>query len=232
MRHCGLGRALPPLLYSTRSIVCLDALQSTKSLSKAASELSLNGNGGISHSSSRASLHPSGSTPNLAQPENLRTVTGVLTSRPTSRDIRIDNFSMGVAGTELVTDCSIELTIGRRYGLLGQNGCGKTNFLQCLAEREVCLAYASCVPPDTCCGIVATQQPRSTAFVHECRSRFQSTWTCTICMRKRRPVTGRRWSRWWIPSRPSLPCCRRRLAMPVHATRVSVEAVLCIIALH
>lgn len=66
-----------------------------------------------------------------------RTVTGVLTSRPTSRDIKIDGFSMGVNGRELIQDCSIELTIGRRYGLLGQNGCGKTNFLQCLAQREV-----------------------------------------------------------------------------------------------
>ena len=66
-----------------------------------------------------------------------RTVTGVLTSRPTSRDIKIDSFSMGVNGAELVQDCTIELTIGRRYGLLGQNGCGKTNFLQCLANREV-----------------------------------------------------------------------------------------------
>lgn len=66
-----------------------------------------------------------------------RTVTGVLTSRPTSRDIKIDGFSMGVNGQELIQDCTIELTIGRRYGLLGQNGCGKTNFLQCLANREV-----------------------------------------------------------------------------------------------
>lgn len=62
---------------------------------------------------------------------------GVLSSRPTSRDIKIDGFSMGLNGVELIQDCSIELTIGRRYGLIGQNGCGKTNFLQCLASREV-----------------------------------------------------------------------------------------------
>ena len=66
-----------------------------------------------------------------------RTVTGVLASRPTSRDIKIINFSMGMNGRELVQDCTIEVTIGRRYGLLGQNGCGKTNFLECLANREV-----------------------------------------------------------------------------------------------
>lgn len=31
----------------------------------------------------------------------------------------------------------IELTIGRRYGLIGSNGSGKSTFLKCLAEREV-----------------------------------------------------------------------------------------------
>eukprot|EP00241_Pyramimonas_parkeae_P003710 CAMPEP_0114249714 /NCGR_PEP_ID=MMETSP0058-20121206/14301_1 /TAXON_ID=36894 /ORGANISM="Pyramimonas parkeae, CCMP726" /LENGTH=609 /DNA_ID=CAMNT_0001363301 /DNA_START=71 /DNA_END=1900 /DNA_ORIENTATION=- len=67
----------------------------------------------------------------------MRCVTGVLSSRPTSRDIKIDGFSLGLNGVELIQDCSIELTIGRRYGLLGQNGCGKTNFLCCLAEKEV-----------------------------------------------------------------------------------------------
>ena len=45
----------------------------------------------------------------------LRTVTGVLTSRPTARDIKIDGFSMGINGQELIQDCSIELTIGRRH---------------------------------------------------------------------------------------------------------------------
>jgi hypothetical protein len=67
----------------------------------------------------------------------MRTVTGVLSSRPTSRDIKIDGFSMGLNGVELIQDCSIEVTIGRRYGLLGQNGSGKTNFLCALANREV-----------------------------------------------------------------------------------------------
>jgi ATP-binding cassette subfamily F protein 2 len=66
-----------------------------------------------------------------------RCVTGVLTSRLTSRDIKIDGFTLGLNGVELIQDCAIELTIGRRYGLIGQNGCGKTNFLCSLAEKEV-----------------------------------------------------------------------------------------------
>jgi ATP-binding cassette subfamily F protein 2 len=60
-----------------------------------------------------------------------------LTSRPASRDIKISGFSLSITGGELIQDCSIELTIGRRYGLIGQNGSGKTNFLKCLAKREV-----------------------------------------------------------------------------------------------
>lgn len=72
-----------------------------------------------------------------ADSANGRTVTGVLASRATSRDIKIVSFSMGLAGQELIQDCNIEITIGRRYGLVGQNGCGKTNFLQVLANREV-----------------------------------------------------------------------------------------------
>lgn len=45
----------------------------------------------------------------------MRTVTGVLSSRITARDIKIDGFTLGVNGSELIQDCSIELTIGRRY---------------------------------------------------------------------------------------------------------------------
>ena len=62
-----------------------------------------------------------------------RTVTGVLASRPTAIDLRIDQFSMQVNGQELVRDCTLELNAGRRYGLLGANGCGKSNLLAALA---------------------------------------------------------------------------------------------------
>ena len=66
-----------------------------------------------------------------------RTVTGVLSSQIAARDIKITNFSMTMNGRVLIDECDIELTIGRRYGLIGQNGSGKTNFLECLAMREV-----------------------------------------------------------------------------------------------
>lgn len=101
--------------------------------------------GKMSKAASSASLAKTESTPDLANLNineaddsfSSRTVTGVLASRPTARDIKIVGFSMGLNGVELIQDCSIELTIGRRYGLLGQNGCGKSNFLKALANREV-----------------------------------------------------------------------------------------------
>ncbi|KAF6251500.1 flagellar associated protein [Scenedesmus sp. NREL 46B-D3] len=94
---------------------------SVKSLAKSVSEVSLNG----------------GRPSDVGVNESPRTVTGVLASRPTARDIKIEAFSLGICGNELIQDCSIELTIGRRYGLIGQNGCGKSLFLQALANREV-----------------------------------------------------------------------------------------------
>ena len=48
------------------------------------------------------------------------------------------SYKLAKADPAIVQDCSIELTIGRRYGLLGSNGSGKSNFLQCLAAREAC----------------------------------------------------------------------------------------------
>jgi ABC-type molybdenum transport system ATPase subunit/photorepair protein PhrA len=52
--------------------------------------------------------------------------TGVLASLPTARDLKIDKFSVSMHGTELIKDTLLELSHGRRYGLIGLNGTGKT----------------------------------------------------------------------------------------------------------
>ena len=80
--------------------------------------------------------------PRLGGSDVDRTVTGVLASRPTALDVRIEQFSMQVNGQELVKDCDIELNAGRRYGLLGMNGCGKSNLLSPRSRIARCL-----VPP-------------------------------------------------------------------------------------
>lgn len=65
-----------------------------------------------------------------------RVTTGVLDSLVTSRDIKMSSVSLLFHGKVLIQDSTIELNYGRRYGLLGENGCGKSTFLRALAARE------------------------------------------------------------------------------------------------
>jgi len=66
-----------------------------------------------------------------------RSVSGVLVSRKTALDLRFEQVSMSVNGNELIKDCVMELNVGRRYGLLGPNGCGKSMLLEAIAKREL-----------------------------------------------------------------------------------------------
>ena len=66
-----------------------------------------------------------------------RSATGVLYSQETAMDVKIGGFTLTAFGRELIKDTMIEFTIGRRYGLIGSNGAGKTTFLRCMAAREV-----------------------------------------------------------------------------------------------
>ncbi|CAH02651.1 ATP-binding cassette family ATPase ARB1 [Kluyveromyces lactis] len=65
-----------------------------------------------------------------------RVVTGVLDSLETSRDIKLSSVSLLFHGKVLIQDSQLELNYGRRYGLLGENGCGKSTFLKAVASRE------------------------------------------------------------------------------------------------
>lgn len=66
-----------------------------------------------------------------------RTCTAILTSHPQSRDIQMESFTLLFHGHELLADSKLELNYGRRYGLIGPNGCGKSCLLKTLGAREV-----------------------------------------------------------------------------------------------
>jgi ATP-binding cassette subfamily F protein 2 len=65
-----------------------------------------------------------------------RVTTGVLASTMASKDIKITSASLVFHGRVLITDSTLELNYGRRYGLLGENGCGKSTILKAIDKRE------------------------------------------------------------------------------------------------
>lgn len=65
-----------------------------------------------------------------------RITTGVLSSLKASRDVKITSASLVFHGRVLLQDTTLELSYGRRYGLLGENGCGKSTLLKAIAQRE------------------------------------------------------------------------------------------------
>jgi len=69
--------------------------------------------------------------------DSYRTATGTLISQKRALDVKIGGFSLQSYGQVLINETEIELSIGRRYGLIGSNGSGKTTFLRCLGNREV-----------------------------------------------------------------------------------------------
>ncbi|XP_052095896.1 ATP-binding cassette sub-family F member 2-like [Mytilus californianus] len=66
-----------------------------------------------------------------------RACTGVLASHPDSRDVHIHNLSITFHGVVLLDDTKLELNVGRRYGLIGLNGCGKSSLLSAIENCEI-----------------------------------------------------------------------------------------------
>ena len=54
-----------------------------------------------------------------------------------SKDIKIDSFDVSIGGKRILSDTNLSLAFGRRYGLVGQNGIGKSTLLRALSRREV-----------------------------------------------------------------------------------------------
>ncbi|KAF9594944.1 hypothetical protein IFM89_035514 [Coptis chinensis] len=53
------------------------------------------------------------------------------------KDITVDNFSVSARGKELFKNASVKISHGKRYGLIGPNGKGKSTLLKLLAWRKI-----------------------------------------------------------------------------------------------
>ncbi|KAK2964576.1 putative ABC transporter F family member 1 [Blattamonas nauphoetae] len=62
---------------------------------------------------------------------------GVLHSHVLSHDVILGSVTFTFHGVELLVDTTIELGVGKRYGLVGYNGCGKSVMLKALAHGEL-----------------------------------------------------------------------------------------------
>ena len=58
-------------------------------------------------------------------------------SGSTQKDIIVPRFTMNFAGKDLLLDAQLKLAHGRRYGLVGLNGIGKTTLLRFIAAKAI-----------------------------------------------------------------------------------------------
>ena len=56
-----------------------------------------------------------------------------------SKDIKVDGVDVSIGGKRILTDTTLTLAFGRRYGLVGQNGIGKSTLLRALSRRELAI---------------------------------------------------------------------------------------------
>uniref|UniRef100_A0A7S1T603 Probable ATP-dependent transporter ycf16 n=1 Tax=Compsopogon caeruleus TaxID=31354 RepID=A0A7S1T603_9RHOD len=54
-----------------------------------------------------------------------------------TRDVRIEGIDLSFGGLQLLEGANINLAYGRRYGVIGRNGIGKTSLLKAVARREL-----------------------------------------------------------------------------------------------
>lgn len=54
-----------------------------------------------------------------------------------SMDIRIENFDVSFGNKVLLQNADLLLASGRRYGLVGRNGLGKTTLLRMISEKQL-----------------------------------------------------------------------------------------------
>lgn len=54
-----------------------------------------------------------------------------------TKDVKCDNIDVSIGGQRILSDTDFTLAYGHRYGLVGNNGVGKSTLLRALARREL-----------------------------------------------------------------------------------------------
>jgi len=125
--YCGFFYLLPTVARGVE--MPTEAAKKRQAKKKAKAQASKQGTSSASKSEATSSVSKDGASSLAGAVGGIkltaRSVTGVLSSHPASRDVHIDRFSLTFHGVELLSDTRLELNCGRRYGLLGLNGCGK-----------------------------------------------------------------------------------------------------------
>lgn len=53
------------------------------------------------------------------------------------KDVKIENFDISFGGKVILSNATLTLVFGRRYGLVGRNGIGKSTLLRTISRREI-----------------------------------------------------------------------------------------------
>ncbi|CAG8438415.1 uncharacterized protein OCT59_013223 [Rhizophagus irregularis] len=53
------------------------------------------------------------------------------------KDVKIENFDISFGGKGILSNANLTLVFGRRYGLVGRNGIGKSTLLRTISKREI-----------------------------------------------------------------------------------------------
>lgn len=56
-----------------------------------------------------------------------------------TKDIKLDSIDVSIGANRILTDTTLTLASGHRYGLVGNNGVGKSTLLRALSRREVAI---------------------------------------------------------------------------------------------
>ncbi|KAK5987824.1 putative ABC transporter ATP-binding protein C29A3.09c [Cladobotryum mycophilum] len=56
-----------------------------------------------------------------------------------TKDIKLDSIDVSIGANRILTDTTLTLAYGHRYGLVGNNGVGKSTLLRALSRREVAI---------------------------------------------------------------------------------------------